>query len=487
MSDNKPQNLDETSTDPVDKAPLDNDASELKDKLVGEIEEAVESAPTDLLEQVVAELETGSSETIAQALEDAHPAEVANLLEALPPEQRSEVWESVPVAQEAEILTYLHDEARASIIDEMENEELLAAAESMAPEDLAEIIDELPKDMGQMLMDALDQDHRDRLESVLNHEEGSAGRLMSTDVVSMRADVSIAVVLRWLRRRERLPAHTDGLMVIDDAGLYLGKLELADALTGDPDETVGELMHTNLPTVHVGMDEHDVAALFERRDLISVAVLNDNGLLLGRITIDDVVDVIREESDRAMLNRAGLSEEEDLFAPVLPSARRRGLWLGINLITIFAAAWVIGRFEEALDKIVALAVLMPVVASMGGIAGSQTLTLTIRGLALDQIAAANIKWLTSKEMAVGAVNGVVWAIAVAVVAYLWFGDAGIASVLAGAMILNLLAAAFAGVAIPLLLHRWGIDPALSGAVVLTTVTDIIGFLSFLGLASMFLL
>jgi len=451
------------------------------------VETSLDNAATDLLGQVVAELEAGNQENIAQALEEVHPAEVANLLEALTPEQRSELWESVPVEQEAEVLTYLHDEARASIIDEMENDELVAAAGSMAPEDLAEIIDELPRDMGQMLMEALDRDHRDRLESVLNYDEGSAGRLMSTDVVSMRQDVSVAVVLRWLRRRERLPAHTDGLMVIEESGKYLGKLDLADVLTGDPEQTVTELMQTDAPTVNAAMEEHNVAALFERRDLISVAVLDDNGILLGRITIDDVVDVIREESDRALLNRAGLSEEEDLFAPVLPSARRRGLWLGINLITIFAAAWVIGRFEEALDKIVALAVLMPVVASMGGIAGSQTLTLTIRGLALDQIAAANIRWLTIKEIAVGAVNGAVWAVAVAVVAYLWFRDPGIASVLAAAMMLNLLAAAFAGVAIPLLLHRWGIDPALSGAVVLTTVTDIIGFLSFLGLASLFLL
>ena len=446
-----------------------------------------EISAADLLVQVVAELEAGNPDGITQTLEEVHPAEVANLLEALTPEQRSELWESVPVEQEAEVLTYLHDEARASIVDEMENEELVAAAGSMAPEDLAEFIEELSPDVSQMLMEALDQDHRDRLESVLVHDEGSAGRLMSADVISMRQDVSVAVVLRWLRRWESLPAQTDALMVIDESGKYLGKLDLADVLTGDPEQTVAELMQSDAPTVNAATEEHHVAALFERRDLISVAVLDDDGVLLGRITIDDVVDVIREESDRALLSRAGLSEEEDLFAPVLPSARRRGLWLGINLITIFAAAWVIGRFEEALDKIVALAVLMPVVASMGGIAGSQTLTLTIRGLALDQIAAANIRWLTTKEIAVGAVNGAVWAVAVAVVAYLWFGDAGIASVLAGAMILNLLAAAFAGVAIPLLLHRWGIDPALSGAVVLTTVTDIIGFLSFLGLASIFLL
>jgi magnesium transporter len=276
-------------------------------------------------------------------------------------------------------------------------------------------------------------------------------------------------------------------MVVDEDGRYLGKLELAVVLTSDPEEQVSSLMHADEPAVSAGMSEHEVAGIFERRDLISVAVTDDRGLLLGRITIDDVVDVIREESDRALLNRAGLSEDEDMFAPVLPSAMRRGVWLGINLITVFAAAWVIGRFEEALDKIVALAVLMPVVASMGGIAGSQTLTLTIRGLALDQIAAANVRWLTSKEFLVGATNGIVWSLVVALVSYLWFSDIGISIILAVAMVLNLLVAALSGVIIPLLLNRWGIDPALSGAVILTTVTDIIGFLSCLGLATLFLL
>lgn len=338
-----------------------------------------------------------------------------------------------------------------------------------------------------MLIEALDNDYRNRLVYVLNFDEHSAGRLMSRDVVSVRADVSIAVVLRWLRRHERLPPYTDSLMVVDEDGRYLGKLELAEVLTSDPEERVSTLMHADEPAVSADMSEHEVAGIFERRDLISVAVTDERGLLLGRITIDDVVDVIREESDRALLNRAGLSEDEDMFAPVLASAMRRGVWLGINLITVFAAAWVIGRFEEALDKIVALAVLLPVVASMGGIAGSQTLTLTIRGLALDQIAAANVRWLTSKEFLVGATNGIVWSLVVALISYLWFNDIGISIILAVAMVLNLLVAALSGVIIPVLLNRWGIDPALSGAVILTTVTDIIGFLSFLGLATLFLL
>ncbi len=451
------------------------------------IETLDESSQPGLLEKIVADLDAGNHETLKTTLEETHPSVVANLIESLPQEHRNELWEAVPEHQEAEILTYLHDDARDSVINIMEGDELLAAAEAMAPEDLAEIIDDLPQERSDALLEALDDDYRKRLEFVLNFEENSAGRLMSRDVVSVRQDVTLAVVLRWLRRHKKLPPHTDSLMVIDETDHYLGKIELADVITGDPDELVATLMHADTLAVNAAMSEHEVTVVFEHRDLISVAVVNDEGLLIGRITIDDVVDVIREESERALLNSAGLSEDEDMFAPVFASAMSRGLWLGINLITVFAAAWVIGRFEEALDKIVALAVLMPIVASMGGIAGSQTLTITIRGLALGQIEAANARWLTTKEFLVGATNGVVWSLVVALVTYLWFGDPGIAIIIGVAMILNLLAAALSGVAIPLLLHRWGIDPALSGAVILTTVTDIIGFLSFLGLASLFLL
>lgn len=446
-----------------------------------------EPSQPGLLEKILADLDAGNHETIKTLLEETHPSVVANLIESLPQEHRNDLWEAVPEHQEAEILTHLHDDVRDSVINLMEGNALLAAAEAMAPEDLAEIIDDLPQERSDALLEALDDDYRKRLEFVLNFEENTAGRLMSRDVISVRQDVSLAVVLRWLRRHKKLPPHTDSLMVIDESDHYLGKIELSDVITGDPDERVATLMHADTLAVNAAMSEHEVTVIFEHRDLISVAVVNNEGLLIGRITIDDVVDVIREESERALLNSAGLSEDEDMFAPVIASAMSRGLWLGINLITVFAAAWVIGRFEEALDKIVALAVLMPIVASMGGIAGSQTLTITIRGLALGQIEAANARWLTTKEFLVGATNGVVWSLVVSLVTYLWFGDPGIAIIIGVAMILNLLAAALSGVAIPLLLHRWGIDPALSGAVILTTVTDIIGFLSFLGLASIFLL
>lgn len=431
--------------------------------------------------------EDNARDTLTPVLEQMHAADVANLLEAMPPEQREALWEIVLPEHEGEILTYLHDEARATIIEEMDAEELVAAAGQMDVEDLAEVIEELTQDQSDTILASLDKDRRARLEAVLSYEEDSAGRLMTTDVMSVRPDVSIAVVLRWLRRHSALPPHTDALMVTDEEGCYLGKLAMDVLVTSSPDALVSDVMEKDSEAVTVDTSDHDVVALFDRRDLISVAVVDANKQLLGRITIDDVVDVIKEDAEETLMRSAGLDQEEDLFSPVVPSAKRRGVWLGINLITVFMAAWVIGRFEAALDQIVALAVLMPVVASMGGIAGSQTLTLTIRGLALDQIATSNTRWLLMKEVYVGALNGAVWAVVVAIVSYLWFEDMGLAIVIAVALIINLLAAAVSGIAVPLTLKRFGIDPALSGAVVLTTVTDIMGFLSFLGLATLFLL
>lgn len=446
-----------------------------------------QSIAGELVELALRDLAEGNVEQLRDALAELHPADVADLLESMPPGERHETWELVPEDDHGEVLAYLHDEARATLIDEMDRDELVTAAEQMDAEDLAEVLEEMPADVTESILAALDADHRKRVETVLSYPEETAGRLMSTEVLSVRSDVTLAVVLRWLRRHRSLPPHTDALMVVSDDGRYQGKLNMADLVTHDPELLVESVMETHAETVRASATEHKVASLFERRDLISVAVLDDEERLLGRVTIDDVVDVIRDEADRALLASAGLEQEEDLFAPVWPSAKRRAVWLGINLVTVFLAAWVIGRFEEALDKIVALAVLMPVVASMGGIAGSQTLTLTIRGLALDQIAASNVRWLTIKEILVGALNGVAWALIVALVAYLWFQSAGIAGVIAAAMVLNLLAAAASGVAVPLVLDRLGIDPALSGAVILTTVTDVVGFLSFLGLASLFLL
>lgn len=439
------------------------------------------------LDNVVEQLEAGLHEPVRALLDQVHPAEMASLLESLPREARSQLWELVPPEREPDVLPYLHDEVRTDILREMDHEEVLAALESMDVEDVADALDELPEALSDAIFASLDEDQRRRVQTALSFEEDTAGRLMSTDFVSVRKDVTLAVVSRYLKRHTELPEHMDAVMVISEEGIYQGKLPMAAIVMGDPDARVEHVMDVGADSVRATATTHEIAVLFERRDLISVGVVDDTGYLLGRITVDDVVDIIRAEADAAFLRRAGLNEEADLFAPPVLSVRRRSLWLGVNLLTVFLAVAVIGRFEAALDKMVALAVLMPVVASMGGIAGSQTLTLTIRGLALGQIASANVRWLANKEVAVGAMNGLIWAIVVGVATLLWFGTWGIGAVIAAAMLVNLVVAAFAGVVIPLVLHRLNIDPALSGAVILTTVTDVVGFMSFLGLATLFLL
>lgn len=440
----------------------------------------------DLLSRTLATLEQDQSGELASSVAGLSDAEIANLLESLPPEQRSVLWLCCPDDRHGELLVHLHEEVRSSLIDTMAQASLVSAVQVLDEEDAAEVIEDLPDDVSETILDSLDADNRSRVERVLSYEQGSAGRLMSRNLLSIRPDVSLAVVWRWLRRHETLPAHTDGLMVVNEEGKYLAKLTMDAIVTGKSEMLVAEKMDRDAIAIPATTTEHDVAAIFDRRELISVAVVDEDGILLGRITFDDAMDIIREEADNVLLKSAGLSEEEDLFAPALPSARRRGIWLGINLITVFLAAWVVSQFEEVLSQLVAIAILMPVVASMGGIAGSQTLTLTIRGMALDQIATGNVGWLTRKELTVGTLNGVAWALVVSVAVYLWFDHAGLSAVIAAAMTINLMVAALCGVGIPLLLKRVGADPALAGAVILTTVTDVVGFFTFLGLAAAFL-
>ncbi len=452
-----------------------------------ELDPAVESVTAPHLDSIIRKLKSGDDEGVAAELSQMHHGDVAFVIEALSPELRQRFWELIPAEIEGEVLPHLHDRALASIIHKMDDAEVVAAASSMEVNELAQVIDTLSDDLTETVLSSLDEDHRERLEANMAFAEGTAGRIMSSDVISVRADVTLAVVLRYLRRFPKLPPHTDKLMVTDDEGLYLGTISIADAVTGQPESRVVEVMQNLHDSISLEASEQQVAQLFDRRDLSSLAVVDQLGQLRGRICVEDVLQIIRNQADHAVLARAGLKEEEDLFAPVVPSALRRGLWLGVNLITVFMAAWVIGRFEEVLDKIVALAVLMPVVSSMGGIAGSQTLTLTIRGLTLGQVSKSNLRWLTNKEVLVGLLNGLVWSCVVGVVTFVWFQQVGIAVVIASAMVLNLLVAAVSGVVIPIVLDRFGIDPALSGAVVLTTVTDIVGFLSFLGLATWFLM
>ncbi|UYG06426.1 magnesium transporter [Halomonas sp. M4R1S46] len=432
-------------------------------------------------------LEQEHLERVDDVIADLEPAEVALLLESLPPSERIRLWERVPQEVDGEVLLHVHDEVRSTLIDDMDHAEIVAATSGLDTTDLAEIFEDLPQQVAEDMLRSMDELQRIRLRETLAFEEDSAGRLMRTDTIAVRADVSLETVQRFLRWREAVPDNTHSLMVVDRNGLFMGVLSLARLVANDPEQAVADLMDPEVDSIQVAMKSRDVATLFQTHDLVSAPVVDDQGLLLGRIVIDDIVDVIREHSEQALMNMAGLDEEEDLFAPVLPSAKRRAVWLGINLLTAFLAAWVIGRFEDALDQLVALAVLMPIVASMGGIAGSQTLTLAIRGLALGQISRTNSNWLLRKEVGIAALNGLLWALVVAVLAVLWFGNLGIGVIIAVALVINMLAAGVAGIVIPLLLKRVGIDPALSGSVVLTTVTDVVGFMSFLGLATLFLL
>ncbi|CBV42932.1 magnesium transporter [Halomonas elongata] len=432
-------------------------------------------------------LEQERLEWVDDVIADLEPAEVALLLESLPPNERFRLWERVPQEIDGEVLLHVHDEVRATLIEDMDHAEIVAATSGLDTTDLAELFEDLPPQVAEDMLRSMDELQRARLQETLAFEEDSAGRLMRTDTIAVRADVNLETVQRFLRWKESVPDNTDALMVIDREGRFMGTLPLARLVANEPDMAVVNLMDSDVDSIQVTMKSRDVATLFQTHDLVSAPVVDDRGMLLGRIVIDDIVDVIRENSEQALMNMAGLDEEEDLFAPVLPSAKRRAVWLGINLLTAFLAAGVIGLFENALEKIVALAVLMPIVASMGGIAGSQTLTLAIRGLALGQISRTNSQWLLRKEVGIAALNGLLWALVVASLAVLWFDSLAIGGIIASALVINMLAAGVAGIVIPLLLRRFGLDPALSGSVVLTTVTDVVGFMSFLGLATVFLL
>jgi magnesium transporter len=450
--------------------------------------EPTEHAKTrERFEAFVGALESGRHRHLRKMLNDLHPAEVALLLESLPERQRELTWELVYSENRGDVLAELNDEVRTKLLQQMETHELLSITEDLDVDDLVDIIQDLPDRLVPGMLASLDKQNRQRVEAAMRYAEDSAGGLMSPDTVTVRADVTLDVVLRYLRMRGSIPDLTDSLFVVNRYDTYLGVLSLADLLVHDPEATVAEVMSMETDGIPPEMAARNVANLFEQRDWVSAPVIDGQGRLLGRITIDDVVDFIREDADQAHLARAGLDAEDDIFAPIVTSTRRRALWLGINLVTAFIAAWVIGLFEETIDQIVALAVLMPVVASMGGIAGGQTLTLTIRGLALGQVTNRNSRWLLGKELAVGALNGALWAVVVGLVAYAWFRNVEIGLIIGTAIVINLACGALAGITIPLVMRRVGIDPALAGNVVLTTVTDVVGFMAFLGLATLFLL
>jgi magnesium transporter len=439
------------------------------------------------LQAIRTALEAGALRGVHRMINALHPAEVARLLESLPPAEREVVWELVDPEDDGDVLVELSEEVRNSLIGGMDAEELLAATEGLDIDDLADLMVELPDAVSQELLRSLDHQDRDRLQAVLAYPEDSAGGLMNTDTVTVRPDVTLDVVLRYLRLRGDMPDHTDAIFVVNRDDEYLGTLYLSRLLSNDPQRTVAELMNTQVTGLPADMSASEVAKMFENRDLVSAAVVSPDGRLLGRITVDDVVDVIREEAEHTVFGRVGLDEDDDMFAPVGVSTRRRAVWLGINLATAGLASLVMSIFEGTIERAVLLAVLVPIVMSMGGIAGTQTLTLITRGMALGQVEASNARSLLGKELAVGFLNGLIWAGLVALGTWLWFGTWQIGAVIAIALAVNLVVAAAAGFTIPLMLRRFGVDPALAGGVVLTTITDVVGIAALLGLGTLILL
>ena len=450
-------------------------------------EQQLEEKTARHLDRLSEAMDSGVQSKVKHLLNSLSGAEIGDLLESLPQAKRQAVWELVKVDLDGDVLVEVNDEVRAGLIRDTAPDDLIQAMGELDIDDLADILDDLPDDVVTEVLRAMDRQDRERLAQVMSYPEDSAGGLMNPDVVTVRPDVSLDVVLRYLRLRGELPEVFDQLFVVDRAGKYLGQLKLSDVLTKEPTSEVSELMDTSKDAIPVEMSAREVAIEFEHANLVSAPVKDSTGLLLGSITIDDVVDVIREEGEHMVLTAAGLDEEEDMFAPVMQSARRRWIWLGVNLITTLLAALVLFAFQPTLDQLVELAVLFPIVMSMGGIAGTQTLTLMIRGMATGQVSGRNSMAILRKELAVGLLNGLVFSILLAAIAFLWYGSVGLGLVMAIAIIVNLIAGALAGAIIPVVLRRMSIDPALAGGVVLTTVTDVIGIVAFVGLASYLLL
>ena len=434
-------------------------------------------------EDVLEGISRGSTADIKVLLASLRPSEVAGVLEANTPATRRIIWGLVDDDVRNQSLQHLQDDVRAEFLEAMDTAQLVAVADDLDTDDFADILQQLPTTITNQVLENLDGRDRARVESVLSYPEDSAGGLMNTDTITVRPRHAAELVLRYLRLRRDLPATTDALIVVNSRDEYLGMLPLTKLLTADPTVTVREIMNTEEPAIHVGEADTEVAKLFSERDLISAPVVDDDGFLLGRITIDDVVDVIIEDAEEALLAPAGLVVDEDTFAPVRRAVRRRAIWLGINLVTALMAAAVISVFEETIVKVVALAVLMPVVASMGGIAGTQTLTLVIRGQATGQLGRSNMLWMLNREFVIATLNGLLWATIVALGASYFFDDPKLGFVIGVAMVATILIAAVAGSLLPSLLKRMAIDPAIAGGVVLTTITDVAGFFIFLGLAS----
>jgi Mg2+ transporter (mgtE) len=419
-------------------------------------------------------------------LDKLHPADVAHILEALPLQDRLLVWDLVKAERDGEILLEVSDAVRETLIAEMDSEELLAAAESLDTDEIADLAPDLPHDVIQELLESMDAQNRVRLQSALSYSEDSVGALMDYDMITIRDDISLEVVLRYLRRLGQLPSHTDKLFVVDRNDVLKGVLPLKRLLVHDPEASVAAVMAGDPVIFHPGDDAGDAAQAFERYDLITAPVVDEHHKLVGRLTVDAVLDFIREESDSDLLSMAGLKEEEDLFATVWKSVQNRWTWLAVNLVTAFIASRVIGLFEDSIEKIVALAALMPIVAGIGGNSGNQTTTMIVRALALGQVHLGNMRKLFLKEIGVSLLNGLVWGSMLGLIAWMLYHNVKLGLVMTGAMTLNLLLAAIMGVMIPLVMHKFGRDPAVGSSVMITAVTDSGGFFIFLGLATLFL-
>ena len=439
-----------------------------------------------LLSQLGSAIDSVTLNQVRHTLNNLSPPDVAHQLETAPPKYRRILWELVDPEISGEVIHELSDEIKLEFLDEMDSVEVASLTEGLDVDDIVDILQQLPDRVIPEVLQAMSAQDRLRVESVLTYDEDTAGGLMDTEVITVRPDITVDVVLRYLRRFEEIPEITDNLFVVNRDDTFAGNLPLGMLLTSAPTTTVREVMNTEVRGIHVNLTDSEVAQLFQRHDLVSAPVVDDENRLLGRITIDDVVDVIVEDADHSLLAMAGLSDTEDTFSSIGKTAPRRAVWLGVNLLTAILASTAISLFEDALDKVVALAILMPIVASMGGVAGSQTLTVVIRGMALGQIERGNLNWLLSKEFAVGALNGLLYALIVGCVVSLWFQDATMALIIGLAMAINLMAAALSGTLLPVLLKFLKIDPALAGTVILTTITDVVGFISFLGLATLFL-
>ena len=449
---------------------------------MSELEKATElSAITRIKEK----LDAGAWQDIDSLIRDLRSEDLADILESSPPTQRAELWNTFGEDHQSEIIQHVDEDIVRSLLGDKSGEEIATVLEKADGDTTADILQQLPADLIRDTLEAMDAQDRTRVEKLLSYPEDTAGGLMDTDTISVRADITLDVVLRYLRRHSDLPPMTDSIYVVNTSNDFVGVLPLSTLLVSDTSLMVREMMVTETTALRAEMSDHDVAAMFERYDLVSAPVVDEHNKLLGRITVDNVVDVIIDEADHSILGMAGLTEDEDTFAPIWRTARSRAIWLGANLITAFIAASVIDLFKDTIEKVVVLAVLMPIVASMGGVAGSQTLTLVIRNMAQYELSGNNLGWLTRRELAVGTINGFLWAVIVAIVASVVFQDSQLGLIIAAALVINLFVAALSGALLPGFLRSIGIDPAIAGTVVLTTITDVVGFLSFLGLATIF--